>query len=183
MALFKVVDKTYDSPEDVTKLVDYIKKGTGYWDVGSMLIGDTNVICSQIFYIRKFYGKTEGNQMIHFVLSLDSKRYETEFGIPKLERIGTILCNLFSQYQSIYGIHTNSEHLHLHFAFNTVSYIDGTRYHCSQFEFDNFMHKLAYELGFEGIALLGKTYFDESGRMHYGNHCASMLYMNKPVII
>ena len=41
----------------------------------------------------------------------------------------------FRKYQIYYGVHEDTENLHIHFAVNTVSYVDGKKFHQSKKEF------------------------------------------------
>ena len=51
-----------------------------------------------------------------------------KIGYEQLMRLGFEICKYYSDYQSVYGLHTDTDHLHLHFAVNTVSYKTGKMY-------------------------------------------------------
>ena len=42
--------------------------------------------------------------------------------------IGYIVAGYFTGWQIVFGIHTNEEHLHIHFVMNTVSYENGLKF-------------------------------------------------------
>ncbi len=42
----------------------------------------------------------------------------------------------YYHYHAIYGVHEDADHVHIHFAFNPVSYADGTRYRGRHDEFN-----------------------------------------------
>lgn len=180
MAVFKVIDKKYESVEDTRKLIQYIIGKAEYWNCSTVLFrGNSRELLNQITYIRRCFGKMDGNMMGHMVLSLDSQKYEKEVGRREMICLGNHFCNLFMDHQSIYAIHEDTKHLHLHFIFNTVSYKDGKRYHCSPQEFKAFKRRLANILATEKIALAGETCFDERGKLQYESLGPALLYMNK----
>lgn len=42
---------------------------------------------------------------------------------------GYQICQYFGgRFQIVFGLHTNTEHVHLHFALNTVSFVDGIKF-------------------------------------------------------
>lgn len=72
------------------------------------------------------YGKTEGVQIRHLILSFfpeELTRAEVAASIAN-----DIALYLGQQYQTVWAVHQDTAHLHIHFAFNPVSYIDGARY-------------------------------------------------------
>lgn len=47
------------------------------------------------------------------------------------------IADIFSgQYQVYYGVHEDEAHLHIHYAINTVSYVDGKKWHKSRKEIE-----------------------------------------------
>lgn len=47
------------------------------------------------------------------------------------------IADIFSgQYQVYYGVHKDEEHLHIHYAINAVSYVDGKKWHMSRKEIE-----------------------------------------------
>lgn len=75
--------------------------------------------------VKQLWGKEQGRQVRHFIVSFD----RTEFiSYRKIMQIGFDICRYYHKYRSVYGLHGDTDHLHLHFAVNTVSYKDGKMY-------------------------------------------------------
>ena len=72
------------------------------------------------------YGKTRGVQIRHLVLSFDPEELTSpEIAAAVASDIAQFLGQL---YQVVWAVHQDKDHLHIHFAFNPVSMIDGRRY-------------------------------------------------------
>lgn len=179
MANFKQVDRQYLTPKDARNVLEYIKAGCYNWGAPYMLLSDTEVIWAQMNYYKQYYGKTEGEQVKHFVLSFQSQKYESDITLSKLQRFANILAGLFREYQPVWAIHLHKTHTHLHLVINTVNVINGKRFHMSPGEFNQLLEKLADELIYYQVALLPVTYIDESGKMRKGKVPVSFLYQNK----
>lgn len=109
-----MMNKAYDDDESLETVVSYVlRPGCGY--CGGYGV-DMNYPVQQV---KVLCGKDHGRQVRHFILSF--KKPET-IGYEQLMRLGFEICKYYSDYQSVYGLHTDTDHLHLHFAVNTVSY-------------------------------------------------------------
>lgn len=80
----------------------------------------------QFKIIKQVYGKCEGRQLRHFIVSFaKSENIDSQDAFY----IGYEVCQYYSdRYQIIYGLHENTDDLHIHFVMNTVSYVDGKMY-------------------------------------------------------
>lgn len=93
----------------------------------------TGINCSpQIAYeemrlTKQLYDKTDGRQYYHLVQSFP-KGYEIT---P--EKAHQIACEFaeraFGQYECVVATHIDREHIHSHIVFNSVSFVDGKKYH------------------------------------------------------
>ena len=72
------------------------------------------------------YGKTNGVQIRHLILSFAP--WELTSPAIAAAVANDIACYLGQQYQTVWAVHQDTPHLHIHIAFNPVSMIDGTRY-------------------------------------------------------
>lgn len=108
-------------------VVDYIlnkdKLRNNYWGCIKVNPADPALSMQEV---SKFYGKENGVQIRHIIVSFT----QTETIDPAV--VGAIanefMCWLGGNYQSVYGVHENTENLHFHLAFNSVSYVTGERY-------------------------------------------------------
>lgn len=68
------------------------------------------------------------------------------------DSVGVMICQfLFKNYQCLYAVHCDSENVHLHFAFNPVSYVDGTRYRGTRAQFYKLRNEVQSILRYFGI--------------------------------
>lgn len=123
MPVLIMMNKPYNDEEALETVVSYVLR-TGYGYCGGYGV-DMNYAVQQMQQVKILWGKDHGRRVRHFILSF--KKSET-IGYEQLMRLGFEICKYYSDYQSVYGLHTNTDHLHLHFAVNTVSYKDGKMY-------------------------------------------------------
>lgn len=131
MAFIKIVNSGYKRPDDMNKLINYIvdkpkHQTDGLFGGNMILTGSVPYVYKQMMDVKKYYGKTDGYMMRHMVVSLST--YEIQFiSSNQLYIIGTQICNLFPEYQSVFCINLETNQMHIHFAINTVSFIDGRK--------------------------------------------------------
>ena len=87
--------------------------------------------------VAKKFQKDSGIRLRHFVLSF----HPTELDIPKIANdIGTdIVAYLGEEYQAVYAVHENRNHIHIHIVVNTISHLDGHRYRGNKKELYSFI--------------------------------------------
>ena len=78
--------------------------------------------------IHRLYGVSEGNTLIHIVVSLHPK-----YGISPetLMEYAEYIVQALNDYQIVYGVHNDTDNAHIHFMINPVSIRNGeilTRY-------------------------------------------------------
>lgn len=71
--------------------------------------------------------KTEGRQGYHFVLSFSPKDNVTPEMVMEITK--KFIETYIPDYESVYAVHTDKEHLHSHVVFNSVNMINGLKYH------------------------------------------------------
>lgn len=179
MAIFKQVEEKYTNEISAINLIHYIKKGTGYWNCPTMLPGRDEVLWAQMNYIKRYYGKTDGNQLEHYVLSFDTEGVERNITVAKIQGCCNILSVIFKDYQPIWAIHFKETHYHIHLVINTVNSETGLKYHKGPKEFNDLLKRIANELAYLQIALQPITYFDEYRRLQYGSVPSTYLYQYK----
>lgn len=179
MANFKLVDKKYMTQEDALNLLNYIIRKSYRYEASRMIVAEEEVIWAQMNYYKKYYGKTDGNQINHYILSFDTQYYERDIELSTIVQCANMLAFKFYEYQPVWGLHRDSTHYHIHLATNTINIEDGKRFHMNQWEFQRFLRDLAEELSYYHIALLPVSYYDEKGRFRYGNVPGTHLYENK----
>ena len=81
--------------------------------------------------VKKAYHKSNGKQGEHIAISLtpDRKSVSNEEYLKVAEEVADLL---FHNYNCIYAVHIDSTYRHIHFLVNSVSYVDGKRFHSSK---------------------------------------------------
>ena len=81
----------------------------------------------QMVQTKEAYGKLTGRQGYHYKISFAKDDKVT----PEMAmEIAKEFCEThLKDYEAVYAVHTNTEHLHFHIVFNSVSLVDGLKYH------------------------------------------------------
>ncbi len=105
---------------------------------GSMV--DTNNIAQSMNEVSEKYGKTEGVQCRHFIISFNKGEIRSckEANIIAEE----IVYCLGREYQAAYAVHEDSFYPHIHIVMNPVSFQDGHRYHGTKKEHHEMMESI-----------------------------------------
>ena len=126
--VIQIVNESYKHPQSVyfvTRYVTHNKDGSWLQFCGSPNTSMRDIE-GQMMCVKRYFGKMSGRQVRHFFISFDN---ESGLIPPDLDRIGMNVCYYYSdRYQIVYGVHEDTDHLHIHFAMNTVSYVDGSMY-------------------------------------------------------
>ena len=87
---------------------------------------------NQMALTKKFFHKESGRQGYHIIQSFNGK----EVTPNEANEIGTLLAEeLFGdKFQAIICTHINKDNVHNHIVLNSVSFIDGTKYHNSKLD-------------------------------------------------
>lgn len=124
MPVLKIVNG-YDNIDAPEKLIDYILRKARFY--GGCAV-DVYHAAEQMHFVKEAWNAVDGRQMYHFIVSFSGKEL---YSIDIDDAIGLAenICRfLGEERQIIYGIHLDTDNLHIHFAMNTVSYRDGKRY-------------------------------------------------------
>lgn len=99
--------------------------------------------------VSETFHKTDGVQLRHYVLSFKP----CELSDP--QKANQIACEVAAyigrEYQIVFAVHENTEHIHIHFAANSVSYISGNRYRGTRKEFFTLKNAIRHILEKYGI--------------------------------
>lgn len=181
MAVFKIVNKPYLDPEDISREIRYIYNPEKCIFINSINLTSTDpyIIKNQFLYVKSFYGKQGGKQLEHFILSLDTEWEEQGVKSEALVAFATLFLLAFPDYQMTCAIHNSRKNLHAHFIMNSVNMENGKHFRLTRQEFNNFMYNIGELLSMEGIALKGYTYYDENGKFRRGESSSPFLYPYK----
>lgn len=103
--------------------------------------------------VKTLFGKTEGRQYMHWVLSHDE-------GLPVelADKIGKeVLFLLQGKYQAVAATHLNTTHVHTHFLINSVDVVTGKKFSDSRKNMLEFREKINDILKIHGLNLIGEV--------------------------
>lgn len=138
MSMFKMKYESYKEIKDLENLINYAVREekcreAGYGAQG-LLKGSPEEMIQQMYDIKRSFSKMNGRQAKHFILSF-SKDEEEFIGPQEAMAIGYMVSGYFPEYQIVFGVHTDTDNLHIHFVMNTVSFVTGLKYNINLTDF------------------------------------------------
>lgn len=125
-----MIEEEYLNKDSVELLINYIcdpaKTPSRLIGGLSVFVTTTDDIIMQFKALKEFYHKSDGKQIMHFIVSFDGYQ---RLDLQKIFEMGAWIAAYYAdEYQIIYALHENTSNPHLHFAINTVSFIDGKKF-------------------------------------------------------
>ena len=136
--VIKCLDEFYPEDRDITKLCKYIagecpKKEKVRYCKGRGVPSEPEKAANRMIQIQKHYGKATQRRIYHYIVSFPEETDDVNGVVVAAERVAG---NFFETNQVYYGVHEDTDDLHIHFAVNAVSYRDGKKWHSSKKEFE-----------------------------------------------
>lgn len=142
--IIKFVKESYARDKDIRNLLCYIagecdgKKERTRYCGGEGVSTEPGEAARQMIHVQKSYkkaaqrcGKKTCRRMYHYVVSFPLSMDDTNC----VKLAAAEIADIFSEkYQVYYGVHEDEAHLHIHYAINAVSYVDGRKWHKSKKE-------------------------------------------------
>ena len=126
------------------------------------LVGAVNCIADRAFeqmrQTKESFGKNNQRQGYHIVLSFkeDEVDADTVFQITK----EFVDAYIGERYETVFAVHDNTNHLHSHIVYNSVSFVDGKKYHYSKGDWEKdiqpITNRLCKEHGLSTIEIDGE---------------------------
>ena len=144
MAILTTANHTgkYTDPDAKEYLIGYITQPQKaiHGLIGGCQVA-ANSSAQSMSAVSEHFGKSKGVQLRHYIISFSPE----ELTDPLLANtIGNeISAWIGLEYQVVFAVHENRPHLHLHFIVNTVSYLDGHRWHGTRREFYQLKNAMA----------------------------------------
>lgn len=123
MPVLIMMNKPYNDEDALATLVNYVCR-MGYGYCGGYGV-DVHNAAQQMQLVKDLWGKNRGRRVRHFILSFGPSEH---IGYERAMKLGFDICRYYRDYQSVYGLHEDTAHQHLHFAVNTVSFETGKMY-------------------------------------------------------
>ena len=122
MPVFKEVNESYYGEQTLYNVLNYVLRSG---DIDGLAV-DPEHAFSQMLLTKRIWNKMAGRQIRHFIVSFSPNE---SLSPEEAKLYGYQIARYYAdQYQIVFGLHYDTQNLHLHFAFNTVSYQDGKMY-------------------------------------------------------
>lgn len=120
---------------------------------------------------KRRFQKTDKRQGYHIVLSFKEGEVDPDTALEITEKF--VREYLGERYEAVYTVHDNTTHVHSHIIFNSVSFLDGKKYHYAKGDWERkiqpITNRLCQEYGLSVIAL-GKDDEREEKVQHRSIH-------------
>ena len=97
---------------------------------GGRLVGaincQTDMAFEQMMDTKKQFGKTDKRQGYHIILSFKEDEVEPDRAFEITQKF--VAEYLGDAYEAVFVVHDNTDHVHSHIVFNSVSFVDGKKY-------------------------------------------------------
>ena len=129
---------------------DKFRDEHAYYDVTNYImqpqkaayVGGYHITClacagQEMEQVARHFHKDKGKRIRHSELS-----FSEEEGISPEQAavLGSKIAAYYApQYQILFAVHTNTDHIHIHFVMNQISYVDGTRYQGKRKDYHDFI--------------------------------------------
>lgn len=151
MGIFKIIRNTNDGLEYMNNALNYALGGHTDYNKRYSLNTDIDNAYEQFLLVKRYFGKTSGNPVFHFIVSYTPR---TTWGdnYERAEYLSRSIASYFSdRYQLVYCIHRKpcgkkyggcASIYHAHFVMNSVSYIDGKMFSGNRKEINAFLNHI-----------------------------------------
>lgn len=124
MEIVKIVNKSYETKKAMINLVFYVSSGSEEIGGFGLSMASPETVLYEFEAIKRYWNKNEEGrrQVRHIIVSFE----EDYLRIDDVRKLAWLIAEYYgNHYQVFYGIHDNTEHIHIHFVVNTVSFVDG----------------------------------------------------------
>ena len=154
MGIFKVIRHTDGGYDYLNHAVNYVVYGKANYDCVGSPNTSLDYPLEQMHYVKKYFDKTGGNPLFHFILSYTTR---TAYDVEHAKSVTRMIADYFAnRYQIIWCVHEKhmskkyggiSSMYHAHFVMNSVSYVDGRMFGGSRSEIYTFLDYVKRVIG------------------------------------
>lgn len=146
MCIVKLVNDSYENLSSIHHLVNYVLKDKcdKCRERPVRFYGGYNVdvwrAADQMLSVKEYYQKTDKRLMRHMIVS-----FEDDISPYNAYILGWQIAAYFAdRFQIVFGVHEDSDNIHIHLVFNTVSFVDGLKYSGERSDLVAFKHYVNY---------------------------------------
>ncbi|MCM1427579.1 MAG: relaxase/mobilization nuclease domain-containing protein, partial [Eubacterium sp.] len=115
---------SYILKRDTMNLLYYIAVPAEICSGYGISLSSIETVFNEFEYIKKYWNKAEEGrrQVRHLIVSFE----DPYISLDVVGKIAWEIGGIYGKsYQVFYGVHTDTTHTHIHYAINTVSFVDG----------------------------------------------------------
>ena len=130
MAICKIlhINDATGTKSHLSTVIEYIQSGEKTEE--KILIGGYNLqpeyAMKQMMETKESFGKTSGRQAYHVIISFKEGETDSDTAMAITK---AFVEDYLADYESLYAVHVNTDHIHSHILFNSVSFVTGRKYH------------------------------------------------------
>lgn len=137
------------------------------------LIGSLNcqvdTAFEQMKETKRQFGKIDGRQGYHIILSLPEGEGTPDMMFELAQKF--VKEYLGKQYEAVYVVHDNTDHIHSHIVFNSVSFVDGKKYRYEKGDWAKYIQPITNRLCEEyGLSVLDIEEESRDGKRKSSEH-------------
>ena len=115
---------------------------------GGRLVGAVNcqadMAFEQMMDTKKQFGKTDKRQGYHIILSFKEDEVEPDRAFKITQKF--VAEYLGDAYEAVFVVHDNTDHVHSHIVFNSVSFVDGKKYRYEKGDWAKYIQPITNKL-------------------------------------
>ena len=115
---------------------------------GGRLVGaincQTDMAFEQMMDTKKQFGKTDKRQGYHIILSFKEDEVESDRAFEITQKF--VAEYLGDAYEAVFVVHDNTDHVHSHIVFNSVSFVDGKKYRYEKGDWAKYIQPITNKL-------------------------------------
>ena len=115
---------------------------------GGRLVGAINcqadMAFEQMMDTKKQFGKTDKRQGYHIILSFKEDEVEPDRAFEITQKFAAEY--LGDAYEAVFVVHDNTDHVHSHIVFNSVSFVDGKKYRYEKGDWAKYIQPITNKL-------------------------------------
>ena len=111
---------------------------------GNCLFSTPEIVYENMLQTKQLWRKEDGRQAYHYIISLNKGEGDSDVMMDIMERF----CKdyLKDDYEYVYAVHTDKAHMHGHVIFNSVSRVNGLKYHYKQGDWQRYIQPITNRL-------------------------------------
>lgn len=146
MATYEVVGvgkrEKYFDENSYHNVINYVTRDNTVAYTGGENVTSVETAASEMKATAALFHKDSGKRLRHSVLSYAGNEHVTPEMADKFAK--EIIQHYAPEYQIVYAVHEDTDHVHTHFVMNQVSYQDGHRYAGKKKDYYDFQRQIRH---------------------------------------